>query len=127
MYRLIEHEADIGIEGSGKTIEEAFAEAAKALFAVMVDLKNVRKKKRIRISCEANDISALLVEWLNQLISKGDINGMFFSDFKVRIKENKGKYVLSGTAIGEKINLKKHKIKTEVKAATYAGLKVWHQ
>ena len=38
-------------------------------------------------------------------------------------KENEG-FVLRGTAYGEKINPEKHKLKTEVKGATYSGLKV---
>ena len=50
---------------------------------------------------------------------------MFFSDFKVKKIEEKGnKFYLEGEALGEKIDLNRHELKTEVKAATYHGLKV---
>ena len=34
-YKHLEHEADVGVLGIGKTIEEAFEEGAKAMFDVM--------------------------------------------------------------------------------------------
>ena len=46
---------------------------------------------------------------------------MFFSKFEVKIKDNK----LKSTVYGEAIDIKKHKPKIEVKAATYSGLKFW--
>ena len=118
-YKYLEHEADVGILAIGDSLEEAFSEGAKAMFGVMVDVKGVEAKKSVEIKCSAKDIPALFVEWLNELIQKKDTEEMFFSKFKVKIKDNE----LTGKAIGEKINLDKHKVKTEVKAATYSGLK----
>ena len=41
-----DHEADIGIIGRGKTIEQAFINTAEALFAIMVDdLSQIKKRK----------------------------------------------------------------------------------
>ena len=45
---------------------------------------------------------------------------MAFCDFHVKIKGNK----LTATAYGEKFDAIKHKVKTEVKAATYSQLKI---
>jgi len=72
-YELLEHEADIGIRGYGDTIEEAFENGAKAMFSIMVDLKKVNSQKNVKIKCEAPDIEALFVEWLNELLTKKDI------------------------------------------------------
>ena len=121
-YKHLEHEADIGVLGIGSTIEEAFEEGAKAMFDVMVDVKRVEPKQEVKIDCTANDLEALFVEWLNNLLTKQDIDEMVFSKFKVTIKKNKT-YNLVGVAYGELLDVKKHKIKTEVKAATYSGLK----
>ncbi len=122
-YKLLPHEADIGVQGIGSTLEEAFEEAAKAMFDVMVEVKNVDQKKEVDVECDAYDIDALFVEWLNNLLAKRDIDDMVFSKFKVKIEKKDNRYHLKAKACGEKLDQEKHKIKTEVKAATYSGLK----
>jgi len=122
-YELLEHEADVGIRGYGNTIEEAFENGAKAMFSIMIDLETVESEKNVEIKCEAPDIEALFVEWLNELLTKKDIEEMSFSRFKVKIYKG-DIYKLEGTASGEKFSQKKHKAKLEVKGATYSGLKI---
>ena len=119
MYKFLEHEADIGISVSSTSLEKMFEEGATALFKIMVS--NVKPKKKIIIKCKANDTAALFIEWLNALLAQKDIENMFFSKFEVKIKDNK----LKAAVYGEEINIKKHKPKIEVKAATYSGLKFW--
>lgn len=123
-FEYFDHEADVGIVGYGNSLNEAFEEGAKAMFQIMVDIKNVEPKKEIEIEVEALDEEALFVEWLNSLLAHKDVEEMLFSDFKVEIKHLAGKYILNGIAKGEKINCKKHHLKTEVKAATYSQLKI---
>lgn len=123
-YEHFEHEADIGIRGKGKTIEEAFQEAAKALFNVEVDIKKIKAVKKIKIECEASNIEELFVEWLNSLLSQASLHEMVFSKFKVKIIKNRN-FEIKGFAMGEKLNAKKHNIKDEVKGATYSQLKVY--
>jgi len=120
MYEYFEHQADVGLIGYGKTLEEAFVEGAKAMFQVMCEIKNVKVKKEVKIEVEGNDIESLFIEWLNDLLAQKDIEDMFFSDFEVKIDGNK----LVGVAKGEKMDLDRHQVKVEVKAATYAQLKV---
>ncbi|MDD4879458.1 MAG: archease [Candidatus Omnitrophica bacterium] len=124
-YQFLDHEADIGIRVWDKTLEKAFAQGGKALFDIMVDIKKVKKVSSVDISCEARDIPALFVEWLNHLITQASIKKMVFRDFKVTSIEPFGYdlYKLKGTASGEKLSPKKHTLKVEPKAATYFGLK----
>ena len=122
-YELLDHEADIGIRGYGNTIEEAFENGAKAMFSVMIDLDEVNPEKNVEIKCEAPDLETLFIEWLNELLTKKDIEEMSFSEFKVKINKN-DLYTLKGVASGERFDQKKHKPKIEVKAATYSGLKI---
>ena len=120
MYELFEHKADIGIRGIGSSLEEAFAEGAKAMFSVMVDIDKVKPVKSIAIACSAENDEELFVEFLNRLLAEATINEMVFSKFIVQIRD----HGLKGTAKGEKLNFEKHNIKTEVKAATYSQLKI---
>ncbi|MGC1120116.1 MAG: archease [Candidatus Methanofastidiosia archaeon] len=121
-FELLDHEADVGIRSWGKTVEEAFENGARAMFSVMVNLDGVTPQKEIKVEAAADDYESLFVEWLNELLAQRDITEMIFSEFTVHIKRNEGLH-LSGTARGEYLNQEKHEIKTEVKAATYFGLK----
>jgi SHS2 domain-containing protein len=119
-YETFEHEADIGIRGRGATPEEAFAQAAAAMYSVMVDIARVEEKEFRGVNVAADDREQLLVEWLNGLLAVSDIERMVFARFEVRIEGNR----LAGTAWGEPLDRTKHEPKVEVKGATYHLLRV---
>jgi len=123
-FEYFDHEADIGIVGYGRNLEEAFEQGAKAMFNIMADINTIAREKKVYIEVRANDKEALFIEWLNELLARKDIEGMLFSEFDVKIEEKGDMLVLKGTAKGEKINYKKHRVDIEVKAATYSQLKI---
>lgn len=119
-YEYFEHLADVGIVGRGRSLEEAFAEAARAMFNLMVEIEAVEPVKAIEVECEAENEEELFVEWLNALLAEASIHNMVFSQFDVRIEKGK----LTGLARGEELDPEKHEVRTEVKAATYSQLKI---
>jgi SHS2 domain-containing protein len=126
-HEFFEHKADIGIRGIGKNLQEAFEEAAKAMFEVMFDLRHVTKDIYISVNVNAQNVEELLVEWLNALLAEKDIHNAVFAHFKIEKIEQAedGSWVLEGKAYGEEMNIEKHKPEVEVKAATYSQLKVY--
>jgi SHS2 domain-containing protein len=118
-YDYFEHQADMGIVGRGPTVEEAFAQAARALFDLMMDIERVRPLRKVSIRCQAHDRDELLVEWLNGLLAEADIRQLGFGKFHV---EMLGRNELEGSAWGEPFDSRRHHPKTEVKAATYSML-----
>ncbi len=126
-YEFFEHKADIGIRGTGRTLEEAFEEAAKAMFNVMFDISKVGKNLEIEIRCDAPNLEELFIEWLNALLAERDINDAVFAHFKVEKLEqlDDGRWVLEAKAYGERFDAEKHKPEVEVKAATYSQLRVY--
>ena len=119
-YETFEHEADIGIRGYGTTPEEAFANAAMAMYSVMVELDGVEQRHFRGVNVTADDREQLLIEWLNALLAVSDIERMVFSRFEVRIEGNR----LAGTAWGEPFDRARHRATVEVKGATYHLLSV---
>jgi SHS2 domain-containing protein len=119
-YETFEHEADIGVRGYGRSMEQAFESAALALYSVMVNIKRVEQKEERNITASAPDSELLLVEWLNALLSLSDIERMVFSRFEVKIDGS----TLSGAAWGESLDKERHELGVEVKGATYHMLKV---
>ncbi len=119
-YETFEHEADIGIRGFGKSVEEAFSNAAAALYSVMVRVDAVEPREKKEVTAEAADRELLFVEWLNALLALSDIERMVFSKFEVTITGTS----LTGTAWGEKLDRVRHEPRVEVKGATYHMLRV---
>lgn len=124
MFELFEHKADFGVRGIGATIEEAFQECAKAMFSIMVDLQSVEPRESVKVNVSARSEKELLLVWLNELLYECSAREMVFSEFRVKIRRAGNGFELEGTAKGELINQQKHKLKTEVKGASYSGLDV---
>ena len=114
------HPADMGIRGYGPTKEEAFGQAGLALTAVIADLRTIEPMEEITIDCEEQDDELLFANWLNSLLYEMATRRMLFSKFELNIENGQ----LQAKAWGEKIDVKKHSPSVEVKAATYADLKV---
>lgn len=120
-FETFEHGADIGVRGRGRTIEEAFSNAARAMFSLMVeDLETVRPLRTIRVTCQSYDREGLLTAWLNALIAGASIEGLLLRDFSLVITG----LTASGTASGEPFNPVRHRPGVEVKGATFTELDV---
>jgi SHS2 domain-containing protein len=114
---------DAVIEAYGKTLEEAFENAAKGLNDTMIDLKTVKPKQEIKIEAIGHDLHSLLFDWLDKVMLLLVADGIVMSEFSVRIKQDKG-YSLAGVAKGEKLDLDRHSYKVEIKAVTYHEMEI---
>jgi SHS2 domain-containing protein len=119
-FEFLEHTADVYIAAHGATMEEAFGNAALAMFEVITDTEKIATGHRETVEVEAEDEYALLYSWLEALLVKFEVNGMVYSKFEVhQIKETKEGFKLKATVYGEKFDPQKHPQKVGVKAVTY--------
>lgn len=120
MYKIVEHTADVGIEAYGKSLEEAFENAAKGMFAIITNKSKIDSiiSKKIEIENEGDD-ELLLVDWLNELLYIHDVEGLVFGEFDVSIDDK-----LVAYAYGEEYNRQKHGYGVEIKAVTYHMLEI---
>ena len=81
-FKFLEHTADIKFQAEGKTIEEAFANAALALQEVMT--KGVKVKSRINKKFEVNgkDNERLLYDFLEEFLFLLDSEDFLLSKIK---------------------------------------------
>jgi SHS2 domain-containing protein len=114
------HGADIGVRGIGATRAEAFAQAAMALTAALIDPAQVALKDAVEIRCDAPDDELLLVDWLNAIVYEMVARNALFGRFDVRLEDHR----LTATAWGEALDRLRHRPTVEVKGATYAELSV---
>jgi len=118
------HGADIGVRGIARTRDAAFAQAAVALTAVVVDPSTIRDTLRTTFSCEAPDDSLLLVDWLNELVYDMATTGRVYGRFDVTIRDSSGGRMLDAVATGEPLDQRRHQPAIEVKGATHTELHV---
>lgn len=122
-WQTFPHEADIGVRGTGATLEEAFAGAALALTAVICDPATVAPHTAVTIDCAAPDPELLLVDWLNALIYRMATRHLLFSRFAVQIAGTR----LHATAWGEAVDVVRHQPAAEAKGVSFCELKVAQQ
>ena len=120
----LEHTADLAIRAIGATLEEAFCDAARGLFGLMLDITAVRACQEYGVHVEADSDADLLVEWLADLLAQKELTGLVFSTFDVRIDRSGGTTRLVGVAVGEILDPVRHGPRIEVKGISYLGLDV---
>lgn len=118
-WELFHHDADIGVCGSGASVEEAFEQAALALTAIVTDAP-VHSTRRIDVECSQSDLELLFVDWLDAIIYEMSLRKMLFGRFSVRLEG----LALRGSLWGEPVDVSRHAPACEPKGATLTELKV---
>lgn len=119
-FEFLEHTADLYIAAYGRSLEEAFENAAYATFDGMTDLDQVLPRLEDTVVVEGHDEQALLYNWLEALLVKFDVVGNLYSRFKITsIDKTSMGFRLKAKIEGEPFNPKKHSSKVGVKAVTY--------
>jgi tRNA nucleotidyltransferase (CCA-adding enzyme) len=113
-WEHFDHGADIGIRGIGPTKAAAFAQAARAMTAVVTDLETVRAVEPVEARCEASDDVLLLIDFLNLLVYEMAARSMLFARFELVVGDGQ----LKATAWGESVDRSRHRPAVEVKGAT---------
>jgi SHS2 domain-containing protein len=119
MYETFDHTADLGLRIRAADLNALFAEAGRALFAVVVeDPASVRPTQSVQIQLAGADREYLMFDWLNELLYRWDAEHLLLSEFEVRV----GDAGLEAVARGEPFDSARHTHGHEVKAITYHGL-----
>lgn len=126
-HGTVEHAADMGIKGWGCNEKEAFEEIALAMFELIVDGEGIKPVESVEIMSEGDDSEELLVDFLNKLLMRADIEELVFLGVRIeRISgdtEKRGRRLLA-VARGVPLDEVREKLIREVKAATYYGVSV---
>ena len=112
--------ADVGFRAFGKTLDEAFENAALAMFEVITDTSMIKPSIKKNVKIESEDPFALLFDWLSELLFLHDSENLIFSNFNTKIiKKNQETYLLTAKIEGETFKPQKHESREDVKAVTY--------
>ncbi len=118
-HRYQEHTGELRLELFAPTREELFGEAGRALAEIMLGERRSASSSTLRrvIEVRARDRAALLVEWLNELISLSEITKEVFTQFRVdHVDDTEVRAIVEGVS--------PELLQTAVKAATLHGVAV---
>ena len=117
-YKYLEHATDALIEVRAKTLEEAFVVAGKSVVETIIDLDNIQEIEEKNIKVKGRNLLNLLYNWLEEIVTITITDGFAIRNFSVSIKKNKECQIISKIS-GEKLDLKKHNFKVEIKSPTF--------
>ncbi len=119
-FEFLEHTADVYVRAHGKTMQEAYENAALAMFETITNTAKVAQTQEETLEVEAEDQYALLYNWLEALLVNSETKGMLYSKFQITDwKESADSFKIKAVVWGEKFDAKKHLQKVAVKAVTY--------
>ncbi len=119
-YKYLPHTADVKFRAYGKTMEEAFSNAALALTKVITDPSKVEAKVEKTIEVSSEDEKALLYDFLEQFLILLDSENFLLNSVKeITIEDNKLKAVIVGDT-----ELEKYETETHIKAVTYQEMEI---
>jgi SHS2 domain-containing protein len=110
--------ADIAFEAKGDSLNEVFEACADVVFDSMVEVRSVDDKRSFEFEVKGDDLEKLLYNFLEEIVYLKDSEAVIFKKCKVNVFEVDGGFGASAVLGGEEIDIKKHKLKVDVKAVT---------
>ena len=119
-FEFLEHTSEAKFRAYGTTLDEAFANAARALFSIMTKPEKVKPKitKTVMARTASDDLKGLLYDFLGELIILKDADQFFLHDISVAITDG----TLLATCTGD--TLEGYELGSDVKAVTYNDMLV---
>jgi SHS2 domain-containing protein len=116
-HEFEDHTSEVKIRLYAPSLRDLFSEAALALADIMAESPEAASEATERVQLDAQDIEALLVEWLNELVFRNEGSGLVYTAVQIdRLSETHLEARIGGTAGATP--------KTPVKAATYHDLRI---
>lgn len=126
-YKFVEGVAiaDVTFEATGETLEELLESSGKATTNAMIeDVDSLEKKETVKFTIDSENEEKLLHDFLQEIVFYKDAEQLLFSDYSLKVTKNDKGYSVDATLKGEKIDMKKHALISDVKAVSWHMYKV---
>lgn len=118
-FIYLDHPADAKFQAFGRTLEEAFAQAALAVASLMWEPGKIKKRQRRTVLVQGKDLEQLLFKFLSEILYLFEAKGFMLAESKeVKIIQGENGYSLQAIFEGDNRN-NNYAIFGEVKAITY--------
>ncbi len=123
-FEFFDHTGDVGVRVRAASLDELFAEAAAALTATLVDPATVERRVREWATLEAASLDLLLVDWLNDLVFRFDVDNLLVARTEPRVVREGPGWKVEAALEGEPFDPARHRVRVLVKGATYHRLAI---
>jgi len=111
--------ADLAFRAWGHDVEETFVAAADAVMNAMVeDLEAIQPQDTRILNIEHEALDLLLFNFLQELVYYKDAEQLLLRVQRLSIADDRQPYTLQATAVGERIDPNRHRMRVDVKAVT---------
>lgn len=122
-YTYLEHTADLKIQGLGFSLENALESIAEGMLDFLVARNRIKDNRQCSIILKENTLDNLVIAFFEELLFLHEVENIIFSHVVIEFLDT-DEMTLKATAFGDDVS--KHIIQTEIKAVTYAQLKIVH-
>jgi SHS2 domain-containing protein len=123
-YRFLPHTADGKFQAFGRTLEEAFGNAALALASLMWDWERIGSDVRHFVHVKAIDREQMLVKFLGEVVYLFETKKFLLGRVGgLRVRPEFAGFNLEALLVGEVLS-DAHELHGDVKAVTYHELKI---
>ena len=121
-YKFLEHTADAKFQAYGKSLKEAFSNAALAMFSIIVETDKVKGKIKHDIECSSKDLKSLLYDFLEELVFLIDTEDFLLNDVEEMKIFKDELYFLRAVVVGDKAD--NYEPSGDIKAVTYNEMEI---
>ncbi len=123
-FEVIEHTADVGVIGKGRTMADAFESAAYGMFSIMADIGKYQATKTKVIRAKGHDDIALFQSFLANLITLFETERVLPVDFQIE-EISMGR--LTCYVMVRPIDNDIEWIGPQIKAVTFHQMAIWEE
>lgn len=128
-FEEIPHTADWALRAYGRTLPELFANAARGMYSLLLDLEALGEEEEREVMVEAASLEGLLVAWLNELIYLTERERLAFKRFEIRelVPPDPGDPEPNGRLRAAAFGGRAEALRKHIKAVTYHNVAIQHQ
>lgn len=122
-YEYLPHTAEAKFAAYGKSMEEAFSNAALAMENIITDTEKIKPNIKKKIVIETKQLAALLYDFLQELLILFDSEHFALKKIEnLKIQQKGSDYLLTATAMGD--DAQHYEIISGVKSVTYNEMEI---
>lgn len=120
-YEILDHTADISVKIYAASLKDIFIQSSVAMMDLICNIDKVKPMKSFNIKVSGISNEQLLVNWLQEILYLHEVRNFLFCKFIINsIKDG----VITGSAIGEKLDSSRHELMNHIKAVTYSNMDI---
>ena len=114
--------ADLLVDATGKTLGEAFAQIAFAMFNMMTPIAGIAEKEEFTLEANGTDLESLLFNLMDEFLFITDVEFLVPKSVHITVDHEN----LSAIAVckGERFSAATHEVGIQIKAVTYHMMEI---